>query len=97
MDIYFPNNSPFLSGFLWGLADKESACNEGDLGSIPGLPTPGEFHGLYNPCGRKELDQLSEFHFTSLPFLIRDAHTPERVLTLQPLNTLFPIDHFGCL
>ena len=50
---------------------KESSCNARDLGSIPGLgrspgegkrklPTPvfwhGEFHGLYNPWGCKELD-----------------------------------------
>ena len=48
-----------------------SACNTGDLGSIPRLgrspgegrkrlPTPGfwpgEFHGLYSPWGRKESD-----------------------------------------
>ena len=42
------------------------ACNAGDLGSFPGLgrrerlPTsvfwPGEFHGLYSPCGHKESD-----------------------------------------
>ena len=30
-------------GFPWGLAGKESACNAGDLGSIPGLGrSPGE-------------------------------------------------------
>jgi len=47
-----------------------SACNMGDLGSIPGLnipwrrerlPTPvfwpEEFHGLYSPWGRKESDK----------------------------------------
>ena len=58
-------------GFPYGSAGKESACNAGDLGSIPGLgrspgegkgwpPTPvfwpGEFHGLYSPWGHKELD-----------------------------------------
>ena len=57
-------------GFPVSAAGKESACNAGDLGSIPGLgrssgegkrlPTPvfrpGEFHGLYNPWGCKELD-----------------------------------------
>ena len=56
-------------GFPCGLAGKESACNAGDLGSIPGLgrspggrerlPTPafwpGEFHGLYG--GHKESDR----------------------------------------
>ena len=59
-------------GFPCGSAGKESACNAGDLGSIPGvgkipwrrerLPTPvfwpGEFHGLYNPWGHKESDTI---------------------------------------
>ena len=53
---------------LW-LSWKESTCNVGDLGSIPGFGrTPGEgkgytpvfwpreFHGLYSPWGHKELD-----------------------------------------
>ena len=57
-------------GFPCGSTGKESACNAGDLGSVPGLgrfpwgrerlPTPvfwpGEFHGLYSPWGRKESD-----------------------------------------
>ena len=55
-------------GFPGGLAGKESACNAGDLGSIPGVgkipcrretvPTSvfwaGEFHGLC-PWGLKEV------------------------------------------
>ena len=59
-----------LQGFPGGSAGKESACNAGDLGLIPGLgrspgkkewlPTPvfwpGEFCGLYSPWGLKELD-----------------------------------------
>ena len=53
-------------GFPCGSAGKESACNEGDLGSIPGLgrremlPTlvswPREFLGLRSPWGHKEPD-----------------------------------------
>ena len=57
-------------GFSGGLEGKESTCNVGDLGSIPGLgrfpregngyPTPvfcpGEFLGLYSPRGHKESD-----------------------------------------
>ena len=54
-------------GFSGGSAGKESACNEGDLGLIPGLGRSpeerkgyplwlGEFHGLYSPWGRKQLD-----------------------------------------
>ena len=55
--------------FPCGSAGKESACNEGDLGSIPGLGrSPGEgkgyplqYSGLensmdYSPLGRKESD-----------------------------------------
>ena len=53
--------------------DKESACNAGGLGLIPGvvgkipwrrerLPTPvfwpGEFHGLCSPWGHKEMDMI---------------------------------------
>ena len=56
-------------GFPGGSAGKESACNAGPgfnpwVGKIPSrrerLPTPGfwpgEFHGLYSPWGRIELD-----------------------------------------
>ena len=52
-------------GFPGGSAGKESSCNVGTLGLIPGLGRfpwrrewlltpvfwPGEFHGLYSPCG----------------------------------------------
>ena len=57
-------------GLPGGSAGKGSACNVGDLGSIPGLerspgegnwlPTPvfwpEEFHGLYSPWDCKQLD-----------------------------------------
>ena len=37
-------------GFPGGSAGKESACNAGDLGSIPGLGrSPGEEKGYPNP------------------------------------------------
>ena len=62
--------TPVFLGFPGGSAGKASACNAGDLGSIPGLgrspeegnsvPTPvfwpGEFCGLYSPQGHKESD-----------------------------------------
>ena len=38
--------SPFIKGFPCGLAGKESTCNAGDLGLIPGLGrSPGEGKG----------------------------------------------------
>ena len=51
-------------GFTCGSAGKESDCNAGDLGSIPGLGRspgeenfwPGDFHGQYSPRGCKESD-----------------------------------------
>jgi len=60
-------------GFPDGSAGKESACNVGDLGSIPGLGrSPGEgngyplqYSGLEN-SRITESTQLSDFHFTSL-------------------------------
>ena len=54
-------------GFSGDSADKEFACNVGDLGSFldwedpleKGMATtpvfwPGQFHGLYSPWGCKE-------------------------------------------
>ena len=64
------NRTYVFLGFPCGSAGKESAHNVEDLGSIPELgrfpgegkgPTPvfwlGEFHGLYSPWDRKELDK----------------------------------------
>ena len=61
--------TPVFLGFPGGSVGKESACNAGDLGLVPGLgipwrrervPTlvfwPGEFHGLYSSWGCKESD-----------------------------------------
>ena len=70
-----------LLGFPCGSAGKESACNVGDLGSIPGLGrSPGEgkgypfqYSGLENSKDcivqgvAKGQTQLSDFHFTNNP------------------------------
>ena len=72
--------TPVLLGFPCGSAGKESACNEGDLGSIPGLgrfpwrkerlPTsvfwPREIHGLYSPWGHKESDTTERLSLTMI-------------------------------
>ena len=66
-----------LLGFSSGSVGKESACNKGDLGSIPGLRrSPGEekgyplqYSGLENSTVHtvtKIWTRLSDFHFTSL-------------------------------
>ena len=75
---------PLPLGFPCGSGSKESAHNEGDLGSIPGLGrSPGEgqgfplqYSGLENPMGyivhevTKSRTRLSDFHFHfSFPIL----------------------------
>ena len=63
-------------GLPCGSADKESACNAGDLGLNPGLGrSPGRGKATYSsilawripqtvyPWGRKKSDMLSDFHF----------------------------------
>ena len=72
-------------GFPCGSAGKESACNAGDLGLIPGLGRspgegkgytslqyfwPGKFHGLYSPWGRKESD-MTERLSLSLTLIVQ--------------------------
>ena len=66
-----------ILGLPWGSAGKESPCNVGDLGSIPGLGrSPGEgkgyplqYSGLKNSMGcivhevTKNRTRLSDFHF----------------------------------
>ena len=76
--IYPP---PYLStwAFSGSSAGKESACNTGDLSSIPGLGRSRgkqnsyslQYSGLENPTDcivhgvGKKLTQLSDFHFLS--------------------------------
>ena len=68
--------SIYSKGFTYGSAGKESACNVGDLGSIPGLErSPGkgkgyplQYSGLENSKDcivhgvSKSQTQLSDFH-----------------------------------
>ena len=72
-------------GFPCGSAGKESACNEGDLGSIAGLGrSPGEgegyplqYPGLENSLGcivhgvAKSQTRLSDFHSHSKNIMLR--------------------------
>ena len=66
----------FYGGFPCGSAGKEYACNAGDLGSIPGLRSPGEGKGYtlqyssleyFMDCivhgVSKSQTRMSNFHF----------------------------------
>ena len=78
--------TPVFLGFPGGSAGKESTCNAGELGLIPGLGrSPGEgkgyplqYSGLENPmdcmCDHgvtKSRTQLSDFHFTDAETISR--------------------------
>ena len=94
--------TPVFLSFPCGSAGKESTCNEGDLGSIPGLGrSPGEgkscplqYSGLencmdfiYSPWGCKELD-TTEWLSLSQCFL---SH-PKRVMDVF-LEQYLPWSH----
>ena len=77
----------------WWLSYKESTCNVGDLGSIPGLGrAPGEgngyllqYSGLKNSMdcivlGAKSQTRLSDFH--------RAYHAPVQNLPLTPISRI---------
>ena len=85
--------TPVFLGFPWASAGKESVCNVGDLGSIPGLGRfPGEgkgyplqYSGLenfmdYSPWGHKGLDTIERLsiHFASLGCLGNVTRFPNR-------------------
>ena len=83
-------SSTFLTDYLpHGSDGKQSVCNAGDLGSIPGrsfgegngYTLHGEAHGQrslpgYIPWGHIKLDTTEDqhFHFTSLSLLISHWH-----------------------
>ena len=77
-------NITMLLGFPGGSDDKESACNVGDLGSIPRLGRfPGGGHGnplqyscLENPHGQRNLAGDS-------PWGLKESDTTEQLSTLQ--------------
>ena len=89
----------YLSGFSGSSAGKESACNSGDLGSIPGLRrSPGEgngypfqYYGLENSRDcivhgvAKSQTQLSDFHTLLWP----QDHPNQHHLGLGPRNWCF--------
>ena len=84
--IYLFWSHQFL-GFPGGSDGKESACNAGDLGSIPGLGrSPGGEHGtplqyscLQNPHGQRSLVGYS-------PWGHKESDTTEWLSTYQSLH-----------
>ena len=83
--IYTIDGLPYM-----GSAGKESACNAGEVGSIPGLGrSPGggndyplQYSGLVNPMDRgawqvtaaKSQTRLCDFHFHSIDTVCKTDH-----------------------
>ena len=89
--------TPVFLGFLGGLECKESACNVGDLGLIPGLGrSPGRGHGnplqyscLGNPHGQRSLEGYS-------PWGHKEQDTTEQLSTAHmSLMLLLLLSHFS--
>ena len=103
---YLMRYQAFKWGFPGGSAGKESACNAGDLGSIPGLgrsfgernglPTPvswpGEFHGLYSPWGREESDMTEQL---SLYFFRHLSYVNSRAQVKKQYDSIDLIQHLN--
>jgi len=89
-------------GFPYGLAGKESACNAGDLGLIPGLRrSPGEGKGyllqysdLENSMDcivhgvAQSQTQLRDFHLLTHSFLIITCNPTDAPYLLRNLSLL---------
>ena len=100
-------HSAFFLGFPCGSAGKESACNMGDLGSIPGLRrSPGEgkgypfrYSGLENSIDcivhgvAKNQTQLSDTSLENNDTSGQKEQVPETQEMSQtgPSNTVFPM------
>ena len=67
-------------GVPGGSADKESACNVGDLGLIPGLErSPGEWSS-YLLQGNTPVFWPGEFHGLYSPWGRKESDTTEQLL-----------------
>ena len=93
--------TPVFLGFPGGSASKESACNVGDLGLIPGLGrSPGEgngyplqYSGLENSMDSivhgvaKSWTRLSDFHFHFLWGSCSGSLSGHPAVTSSPVNS----------
>ena len=97
-----------MTSFPCGSAGKESACNVGDLSSIPGLGrSPGEGKGypLQYSCLENSMDcivhgvpksgtQLSDFHFH---FLMTASQKISPGISLEGMMLKLKLQYFGHL
>ena len=83
MESTISSHSKYILGFPNGSVGKESACNVGDLGSIPGLgSSPGEgndnplqYSGLENSMDRAAWQAIVHHWVTKSETRLSDFHT----------------------
>ena len=99
--------TPVFLGFPCGSAGKESACNVGDLGLVPGLGrSPGEgkgyplqYSGLENSIDcrvhgiAKSWTQLSNFHFHFFIIVYNFVQRNVYIYSLDLNPTFHPLRH----
>ena len=93
----------FMLGFPFRSVSKESACNAGDPGSIPGLGrSPGEGNGKYLAhillrfCAYvyESHESLTSFFVVSLSgFIIRVTHTHKSLSCVRLFATPWVVAH----
>ena len=101
------NTSFFSLGFPGGSEVKASACNVGDLGSIPWLGrSPGEGNGNplqysclvgYSPRGHKQSDTTEWFHFHFLLVKLHsicDPSSPPGIKLVFPAVKVCSLNHW---
>ena len=95
--------TPVFLSFPCGSAGKETTCNFGDLGLIPGLGRflgeakgyPLQYSGLENSMDSivhgvaQSQTQLSDFDFTSLHFMVIDSKYTLHCMTVTQIHKEF--------
>ena len=67
-------------GFLWWLSGKESACNAGDLGLIPGLgKSPGEGNGNPLQCSCLGNPMSRGAYWTTVHWVTKKSDTTQQL------------------
>ena len=91
--------TPVFLGFPCGSAGKESTCDVGDLGSIPGLgrfPGEGKGYPLQYSGLENSMDCIVHGKLTNLDsiFKSRDITLPTKVRLVKAM--VFPVVMYGC-
>ena len=77
------------TGFLYDSAGKETACNEGDLGSIPGSGgSPGEGKGSPLQCSGLESSVESDTTERLSPSILYFLHYEGSTFLKEKIQTL---------